>query len=178
MTIDGTPYPVGGDIIVSINGTKIINNDALASYLVEYTIPGQTVVVGIIRNGASTSVNVVTRDSPPAELGRCAEDRLSYYQSSKQYITGEPSDPYEASEDWNYCRWNSPSSSSTVFALQGDGIIGGSSLMDNNSNFVYIGSLVAVVGLVIIAFGLRMTYSKPAAKAPRPEQPEKSQGPS
>jgi len=65
----------------------------------------------------------------------------------------------------------------TAFALQGDGIIGGSSLMDNNSNFVYIGSLVAVVGLVIIAFGLRMTSSKPAAKPPAPEQPEKSQGP-
>ena len=52
----------------------------------------------------------------------------------------------------------------TAFALQGDGIIGGSSLMDNNSNFIYIGSLVAVVGLVVIAFGLRMTSSKPPVK--------------
>ncbi len=65
VTVDGTPYSVGGDIIVSINGTKIINNDALASYLVEYTIPGQTIVVGIIRNGVSTSVNVVLGTRPP-----------------------------------------------------------------------------------------------------------------
>ncbi len=65
----------------------------------------------------------------------------------------------------------------TAFALQGDGIIGGSSLMDNNSNFIYIGSLVAVVGLVIIAFGLRISSPKSAAKTPQPELPQKSQGP-
>ena len=33
-----------------------------------------------------------------------------------------------------------------VFALQGDGVIGGSSLMDNNSSFIYIGLVVAIVG--------------------------------
>ncbi len=41
-----------------------------------------------------------------------------------------------------------------VFALQGEGVVGGSSLMDNNSNFIYIGSFVALVGIVVAVLGI------------------------
>ena len=41
-----------------------------------------------------------------------------------------------------------------VFALQGEGVVGGSSLMDNNPNFVYIGSFVALVGIVLATLGI------------------------
>jgi hypothetical protein len=41
-----------------------------------------------------------------------------------------------------------------VFALQGEGVVGGSSLMDNNPNFIYIGSLVAFVGIVLAVLGI------------------------
>jgi hypothetical protein len=41
-----------------------------------------------------------------------------------------------------------------VFALQGEGMVGGSSLMDNNPNFVYIGSFVALVGIVLATLGI------------------------
>jgi hypothetical protein len=57
-----------------------------------------------------------------------------------------------------------------VFALQGNGEIGGSSLMDNNSSFIYIGSLVAVASLVVIAFGLRIS-SKPKTMPEQPQNP-------
>jgi hypothetical protein len=43
----------------------------------------------------------------------------------------------------------------TIFSLQGVGIMGGSSLMDGNSLFIYVGSFIAVIGLVLVAFGLR-----------------------
>jgi len=43
----------------------------------------------------------------------------------------------------------------TIFSLQGVGIVGGSSLMDGNSLFIYAGSLIAVIGLVLVALGLR-----------------------
>jgi hypothetical protein len=43
----------------------------------------------------------------------------------------------------------------TIFSLQGVGIIGGSSLMDSNALFIYVGSFIAVIGLVLIASGLR-----------------------
>jgi xanthine/uracil permease len=39
------------------------------------------------------------------------------------------------------------------FASQGAGMMGGSSLMDNNPTFIYVGGLVAIVGIALIAFG-------------------------
>lgn len=54
----------------------------------------------------------------------------------------------------------------TIFALQGDGMIGGSKLMDGNSLFIYIGTLIAVGGLVLAAFGMRP--KRPAKAEPDP----------
>ena len=50
-----------------------------------------------------------------------------------------------------------------VFALQGDGVVGGSSLMDNNPNFIYIGSLVAFVGIVLAVLGI---WPRPMVQTP------------
>ena len=51
VTIQGAQYLIGGDIIVGINGTRILNENTLASYLNEHTVPGQLVNLKIIRNG-------------------------------------------------------------------------------------------------------------------------------
>ena len=55
-----------GDIIIAINGTKITNNDAMASYLEGNTLPGDTIVITVMRNNASTDVSVTlgTRPNP------------------------------------------------------------------------------------------------------------------
>jgi hypothetical protein len=39
------------------------------------------------------------------------------------------------------------------WASQGAGIIGGSSLMDNNPTFIYLGGFLAVVGIALVVFG-------------------------
>ncbi len=50
------------------------------------------------------------------------------------------------------------------WASQGAGIMGGSSLMDNNSTFIYLGALLAVVGIAMVAFGAVSKKAKsPAA---------------
>ena len=59
VTVEGETYQVGGDIIVSINGVKVVNMDALASYLEENTFAGLTVQLGVIRSGVLTTVSVV-----------------------------------------------------------------------------------------------------------------------
>jgi S1-C subfamily serine protease len=68
VTIDGTSYLIGGDIIASINGTQIVNTDALSSYLAEYALAGQTVVLQIIRGGQPMTVDLSlgTRPPPPS----------------------------------------------------------------------------------------------------------------
>ncbi len=57
-TIEGSTVVIGGDIIIAINGTKIINTDSLLAYLEENTLPGQTMNFTVIRDGATQTVSV------------------------------------------------------------------------------------------------------------------------
>ncbi len=53
-----------------------------------------------------------------------------------------------------------------VFALQGANVIGGSSLMSGNSAYIYIGGVVAVIGLILIALAPRLGRGTPSPPAP------------
>jgi S1-C subfamily serine protease len=53
-----------GDIIVAMNGVTIKNNDDLASYLEENTLPGQSLEITVMRNNVSTQVTVVLGERP------------------------------------------------------------------------------------------------------------------
>ena len=59
VTVEGQSYVVGGDIIISINGVRVVDSDGLASYLEENTTAGQTIQLGIIRSGTYISTSVV-----------------------------------------------------------------------------------------------------------------------
>lgn len=65
VTIEGSEYLIGGDIIVGINGTKIIDENSLASYLEEHTVAGQKIDVEIIRDGTWMSVMLTLGARPP-----------------------------------------------------------------------------------------------------------------
>jgi S1-C subfamily serine protease len=54
------------DIIIALNSTVIRNNDDLASYLEEKTLPNQSLVVTVMRDNVQTDVTVVlgTRPAP------------------------------------------------------------------------------------------------------------------
>jgi xanthine/uracil permease len=39
------------------------------------------------------------------------------------------------------------------WASQGAGMMGGTSLMDNNPTFIFLGGFLAVVGIALVAFG-------------------------
>ncbi len=47
------------DIIVSMNGTTVRNNDDLASYLEEHTLPHDSLVISAVRSSSTVSVTVV-----------------------------------------------------------------------------------------------------------------------
>jgi S1-C subfamily serine protease len=64
VDISGTQYLIGGDIIVSANGTRLINMDALSSYLEESTVAGQTVILGIVRDGTLMNMTVTLGQRP------------------------------------------------------------------------------------------------------------------
>ena len=63
--VDGTTITIGGDIITAINDTRIKNMDDLSTYLEEYTLPGQTINVTIVRTNQTLTLPVELQARPP-----------------------------------------------------------------------------------------------------------------
>ena len=61
---EGIDYPVGGDVIVSINDYPTNEMDELISYLIDKTRPGDEVTLDVVRDGERQSINV-TLDTRP-----------------------------------------------------------------------------------------------------------------
>jgi S1-C subfamily serine protease len=57
---------IGGDIIVAVDGTRIINGDTFMSYLEEHSTPNQTIRVTIIRNHQFQDISVELKQRPSA----------------------------------------------------------------------------------------------------------------
>jgi S1-C subfamily serine protease len=64
VTVSGQQYMIGGDIIVAVNGTRIVNSDAFLTYLERYTLPGQTIIVTIIRSGKYQTITITVGTQP------------------------------------------------------------------------------------------------------------------
>jgi len=56
---------IGGDIIIAINETRITSMDDLSTYLEDYTLPGQTISVTIVRNNQTITPAVELGTRPP-----------------------------------------------------------------------------------------------------------------
>ena len=68
ISIAGRSVTIGGDIIIAMNGTCIKNGDDLASYLEEKTLPGQTVILTIVRGSQTLETPVILEKRPPPPL--------------------------------------------------------------------------------------------------------------
>jgi protein-S-isoprenylcysteine O-methyltransferase Ste14 len=58
-----------------------------------------------------------------------------------------------------------------VLSLQGADVITGSSLMSGNSTYIYVGAVVAIIGLVLLAWASRLGKSQGSsmqAMTPKP----------
>jgi S1-C subfamily serine protease len=56
--VAGSVVTIGGDLVIAVNGTRIMNLDDLSSYLEEYALPNQTVDLGIVRNNETMTLSV------------------------------------------------------------------------------------------------------------------------
>lgn len=63
-TVDGQRVPIGGDVIVGINGTRIETDHDLLRYVALETEPGETVAVELIREGQRRSAEVTLGERP------------------------------------------------------------------------------------------------------------------
>jgi S1-C subfamily serine protease len=56
--VEGSLVTIGGDIIIAINGKRITNMDDLSTYMEEYTLPGQTINMTVMRGNQTMTVAV------------------------------------------------------------------------------------------------------------------------
>ena len=54
------------DVLIGINGYQIYNGDGMSTYLEEETLPGQSVVLTIVRNNSQLDLTLVLGKRPPA----------------------------------------------------------------------------------------------------------------
>ncbi len=62
--INGAEVPVGGDIIIAIDGTPIQGMDDVIAYVVEHTQPGDTVEFTVLRDGEEVPVTITMGKRP------------------------------------------------------------------------------------------------------------------
>lgn len=68
VTRNGSRIPVGGDVIVSIDGQSVNSGEDIASYLVTETRPGEEVTLTVIRDGEREQVTVVLGERPESPM--------------------------------------------------------------------------------------------------------------
>ena len=64
VEIYGQTIPIGGDIILAINDTKIISGDDISSYLEEHTAPDQTINIIVGREGSKITISLTLGTRP------------------------------------------------------------------------------------------------------------------
>lgn len=63
--VGGESVPVGGDVVVRMESTHIPDEQALSRFLGLETSPGDTIDVGVVRDGDRTSVDLMLGQRPP-----------------------------------------------------------------------------------------------------------------
>jgi S1-C subfamily serine protease len=63
--IEGESVQIGGDIIIEINNMRIRNTDDLSTYLEEYTLPGQTISIAVVRDTNTLTLPLTLGTRPP-----------------------------------------------------------------------------------------------------------------
>jgi S1-C subfamily serine protease len=57
-----------GDVIIALNGTKVRNNDDMASYLEEHTVPNDLLIITVVRNNSTLTENLTLGVRPQLNL--------------------------------------------------------------------------------------------------------------
>jgi len=69
-TIDGEPVPVGGDIIVSMDGRKINGVEEICAVLTQKQV-GESIRFVVVRDNNSLEAEVILEEAPPQSRSSC-----------------------------------------------------------------------------------------------------------
>ena len=62
--INGAEVPIGGDIIMAIDGAAILGMDDVIAYVIEHTQPGDTVEFTVMRDGEAAALSITMGKRP------------------------------------------------------------------------------------------------------------------
>lgn len=65
VVVDGREVTLGGDVITDVDGIPVITMDDLIVYMERNTSPGDSMVLGIIRDGQELNLTVTLGERPP-----------------------------------------------------------------------------------------------------------------
>ena len=74
VEVNGQQLPIGGDVIVAIDGQTLLDMDDLIAYLVGKTEVGQQVELSLLRDGQQETVSVTLMARPGANESTLAEN--------------------------------------------------------------------------------------------------------
>jgi S1-C subfamily serine protease len=78
VTVDGMRVPLGGDVIISVEGREIRDSEELASFLITETEPGDEVEFTVLRDGERRTVTVTVGERPnPQNVTQSPDRRAS-----------------------------------------------------------------------------------------------------
>ncbi len=66
--VDGVTVPVGGDVIVAVDGREVRTLAAFSSYLALNTSPGQEVTLTVVRDGSRQQVSLTLGERPEPDV--------------------------------------------------------------------------------------------------------------
>ena len=69
-SVSGEEVPVGGDVIVAVDGRSVASQEQLGSYLATETSPGDEVELTVVRDGNRTTVTVTLGERPAPDERR------------------------------------------------------------------------------------------------------------
>lgn len=67
VDIYGQAIGIGGDIVLAINETRMLNGDDISEYLEKHTRPGRTIIISVEREGSGLLIPLVLEPRPPPD---------------------------------------------------------------------------------------------------------------
>jgi len=96
-TVSGQQVPVGGDVIVALDGQAVTSFDALVTYL-SRSAPGKQVALTVLRDGKEQTINV-TLGERPAQLAAATAATPAPGQQTPRQRQQQPQQP-QANTAW------------------------------------------------------------------------------
>jgi S1-C subfamily serine protease len=69
-TVDGEKVPIGGDVIIAVDGNPVTKMDDVIAYLADNTTVGQKVTLTILRNGKQQDIQVTLEARPAPQTAQ------------------------------------------------------------------------------------------------------------